>query len=135
MQKSGLDTSPIITDYGYVLPNGNPFTKPLVVSQDGCITDYYDFPAQTYTQTMTACGTCGSINLFIDDSYKDFWGWNSPNVPNTRKVINIGTNRIRFGLYTAMIDDAYAFLVETGQIFFAGKNTSYYGHRNISELS
>ena len=130
-----IPTSPKITNYGYKLPAGNSLTNPLVADSEGCVTDYYYYPPQDYTQTMTAYGTHANINIFLDNTYKDYWGWDAKTNENTRTVINKNSNKIRFGLYTSMIDDAYAFLVETGQILFAGKNTQYYGHQNISELS
>lgn len=65
----------------------------------------------------------------------DYWGWNSRNDEVTRNVININSDAIRFDIYIPMIDRCYAYLVETGQILFAGKNSIYYGHCNISELN
>ena len=41
---------------------------------------------------------------------------------------------ISFSIEVSEIENSYAYLVETGQIIFAGKNTPYYGYTNISEM-
>ena len=52
-----------------------------------------------------------------------------------KECINIGSDAIEITLSMFRLDESYAYIVETGQILFAGKNTPYYGHRNISELN
>lgn len=44
-------------------------------------------------------------------------------------------SQITFDVDTRYVDDAYMYDKTTGDIFFAGKNTPYYGMRNISEAS
>ena len=44
-------------------------------------------------------------------------------------------DRIRFCVDENYLDDSYMYDVETGQVFFAGVNTPYYGMSNISEAS
>lgn len=42
-------------------------------------------------------------------------------------------NEIRFTVDKRCLDDAYMYDYTSGQIFFAGKNTPYYGMSNVSE--
>ena len=51
-------------------------------------------------------------------------------------AINNGNDvHISFSIQLSKIDDVYAYHKGTGQIFFVGKNTIYYRHKNISELN
>lgn len=63
----------------------------------------------------------------------DYWTLGVTQSP--RKFINIGSDAIAITLSMFRLDESYAYIVETGQILFAGNNTPYYGHRNISELN
>ena len=43
--------------------------------------------------------------------------------------------QITFSLDTRYLDDAYMYDATTGQVWFAGVNTPYYGMSNISEAN
>lgn len=53
----------------------------------------------------------------------------------TRYTLASPYTKIAFSVDIRYLDDAYMFDAETGQVFFAGVNTPYYGMRNISEAS
>lgn len=131
MMPHGLDTSPVIEFVGKSLPNGN---KEYVDNDDCLITILYNYPTSSVPQTMTAYGLTNNIHTYADGRYKDYWGWGAVSQPVTRNVINSNTNGIRCTIHKTRLNECYAFLVETGQILFAGKNSIYYGHKNISEL-
>ena len=44
-------------------------------------------------------------------------------------------NQMAFTLATGYEEDSYAYVLDTGYIIFAGRNTKYYGKSNISEVS
>lgn len=131
-----LDTSPRIAAYDKAFPSGK---GSLVDRTDSCVTEIYDYPEQSYIQTIAMYGRDDNfsstfLRVYRDGDYKDYWG--EPRSSEiTRNCINKSTNGIAFTLQTSKLNDCYAYFVETGQIFFAGKNSIYYGHRNISELN
>lgn len=134
---SVIDTSPRIAEFNKRLNAGNPATKPPVDYEGACITDYYDYPAQTTTQTICMSGKMDIIQsylmIFQDGTYKDYWG--QPNDGASKACINGNSNQIKFTLDMSKLDDSYAYIVGTGQILFAGRNTQYYGHTNVSEIA
>ena len=136
MQKSNvLDTSPVIIQNGVKYPNGNPETNPLIADEICSITDYYDVPFSTMSAlSVTDYGLYGNIISFNGDTYRDWWGADSRNAEQTKTGIPSRSTRSAFTVVTSMIDDCYCYITSTGQIVFAGKNSIYYGHRNISEL-
>ena len=67
--------------------------------------------------------------VFDDDSGDYYYG----------PVVNIGSGskiikKIRISMETSKIADSYAYDEKTGQIFFAGQNTAYYGYININDM-
>ena len=133
MQKTKLDTSPIIREYN---TEYNPYNLSPVYADGFCTTVVYQYPILTATATIAYYGTDGRNMILLKNDaavYMDYWRLTHPD--NPRKCMNAGSDGAMFTLNMEMIDDCYAYLVETGQIFFAGKNTPYYGHRNISELN
>lgn len=103
-----------------------------------CVSSLYEYPAQTSFQTIVAtgltAGTDGVMRTYIDGVYKDYWGTQITD-DWERTCVNSYTNGLRVTLQMDRLDDCYLYLKETGQILFAGKNSIYYGHRNISELN
>ena len=67
-------------------------------------------------------------DIFKDGDYVDYW---SP----TNIKLNANSNGIGVTISNSRIDDAYMYINDSGQILFAGKNTIYYGHRNINEIN
>lgn len=134
-QKSGLDTSPIIAQYGVKNPSGNPATKPYIVDNSYCVTEIYAYTAYAERQTLRLFGGNGNIILYQDGVYKDYWNFNGESEEHKWGVINANTNGISCSLKISLIDDSYAIMEKSGEILFAGKNSIYYGHRNISELN
>ena len=135
MRKSGLDTSPIIAHYGVKNPSGNPATKPYIVDENYCVTALYSYTPMNVRQTIRFYGGNGNAILYTDETYKDYWNFNGESNEHKWNIINANTNQISCTLKISMLDDSYLWLEESGEILFAGKNSIYYGHRNISELN
>jgi hypothetical protein len=64
-----------------------------------------------------------------------YWSTISTGEERTHGRIDVGSDCFAATIQTDMIDDCYLINRNTGEIFFAGKNSIYYGHRNISELN
>ena len=144
MMPHGIDTSPKIAAYGKACALAN--TGERDVPYDS-ITDWYVFAPKTIGQLTIYYETPAAL-IRNDGNYQFYainaestmirdWYYNTSATNKTRTIgwTNFTLQEIRFTVITANIDDVYAYVVETGQIFFAGKNTIYYGHRNISELN
>ena len=128
-QEAVLDTSPIIALYNKGISVRNDVDK-----EDFCITQRYYYPPSDVVQTLAYYGTDGAqCRVYKNDVYMDYWTLAPAQSP--RKFINIGSEAIAITLNMFKLDESYAYIVETGQILFAGKNSIYYGHRNISELN
>lgn len=131
----GLNTSPRIAQYGVKNPSGNPATKPYIEDANYCVTVIYSYTSSASRQTLELYGGNGNIILYADGTYKDYWNFNGESQPHRWNVINANTNGISCSLKISMLADSYAFMVETGEILFAGRNSIYYGHRNINDLN
>lgn len=132
MAKSNvLDTSPVILEHGKRYERGNV----IQVASDRCITDFYDFVSTTSDDRyIYSYGIAFSILVFSNGEYKDYWNYESPDGEKLTIGLNVGCNQVKFTLIESLLDDCYVYQVTTGKIFFAGKNSIYYGHRNISEV-
>lgn len=86
------------------------------------------FTPSTSVQWPVYSGLYLEIEIFRDGQYLDYWGLSAPR-------LNANSNGVAVTLKESEIDDAYLYVRDSGEIIFAGKNTIYYGHRNISELS
>ena len=136
--KKVIDTSPKIAEYG-VCWNRTQGGK--TANDNWCITEWYDFNP-LYHGVMHVSGYVGADNAFItfqyegvyDNSniYKDWYYF----VGQSRVIggLNVTVNKITFSIEVTKIDDAYAYIEETGQILFAGKNSPYYGYTNINDM-
>ena len=143
MMPHGIDTSPKIAEYGKACAYATTGERDY---SNACITDWYQFyPQQSglltiyYEMLNGYSRRDGNYQFYALDAVQTLRDWYY-NLSETNKTRVIGWNgftlqEIRFTIITANIDDVYAYVVETGQIFFAGKNTPYYGHRNIFELN
>lgn len=86
------------------------------------------FTPSTSVQWLAFSGLYKEFNIFKDGQYVDYWGFVAPR-------LNANSNGVAVTLKENEIDDAYLYVIDSGEIIFAGKNTPYYGHRNISELN
>lgn len=135
-----LDTTPKIAEYGKYWNRTFGSTS---VNANWCITDWYDVVDTPGESRITSInGYIGTDATTITFQYyltNGTTNWYYFAGTNPRRVIaNPATYRISkisFSIQITEIDNSYAVVVETGQILFAGKNTQYYGHRNISDLS
>ena len=133
MQTGEIDTSPIIEYYDKGLANGGLNDVP-----GCCTTVMYEYPAQTFMQTYVGTGGWGAnqglLLIFENGTQIDWWGTSSQD-NYERQCIDANSNGLKISLQMNRLDDAYMYLKETGQILFAGRNSIYYGHRNINELN
>ena len=141
MQKSVIDTSPVILEYDKRY-NNNGSTS----ASDGmCITKVYEIPEVLQRRLrITAYGTSPSMINYFNGTYKDYWNRDTTSSESTVIMMSVGCNQITFTLKTSMLDDCYTYIEKydnsdtptySGMILFAGRNTPYYGHLNINELS
>ena len=132
MQKSVLDTSPIILEYGKRYKTRGD----IVEETDSCITIAYDYEAvRNDDRYLTHYGLRPTMIDYENGVYKDYWNYDSKNAELLSVPLILTANQIAFTIYESMLDDCYAYQSYTGKIFFAGKNSIYYGHKNISELN
>ena len=104
-----------------------------------CVTIWYK-PKIQQTGEITICDNQSEADhhvyqyLFSNDT-RDWFYRGSDNKRQIRNANNtLYLSEIRFSVKTEEIDDAYAYVVETGEIFFAGKNTPYYGYTNLNQM-
>jgi len=142
-----VDTEPIIETYGaYIGSNG------AITASGGnyCVTKIYPFDTAKqsyldngktkisirYIMMSDKSMTNGRIGWYIDNTYKA----NTYVYPKVQKTVGSANredaatnhyNGVRFTLDSTHLDDSYAYFLSTGDIIFAGKNTKYYGHKNI----
>lgn len=137
MMPHGLDTTPIIDEYG-VYWSRTYGQK--TANADWCVTQFYDVVGAPYGN-VNIQGFVGADSINVTFQYtfsNNSTGWYYFAGTNPRRI-PAGTDRritsISFSIQQTEIDNSYVYIVETGQILFAGKNSIYYGHRNISELN
>ena len=134
MQSGEIDTSPIIEYYNKGLATWGGFND----APGCCVTALYTYPKKSVTQTCVTTGGWGTVNgvmiVYKDGDCVDYWGTNSQD-NYERACINSNSNGLRISLNMSRLDDAYLYIKDTGQILFAGRNSIYYGHRNINELN
>lgn len=139
-QNKVLDTSPRIAEQGKYW---NRTFGSTTSNANWCITGWYDVIDETcdprYTTINGYVGTDSSSITFQYNLTNGTTNWFYFAGVNPRRVLSreveYRLTSISFSIEIAEIDNSYAFIVETGQILFAGRNTIYYGHTNISELS
>lgn len=130
-----IDTSPIIAGTGALDTEGG------VVAKDGlCYTDFYDLVdgaknITIYMADLEGISTSGYGKLQCwnaNDECTSYWSaTSSKNTEHTYAADN-DTTKFRTTLFINGIDDSYAYDSSTGHIYFAGKNTKYYGLTNIN---
>ena len=133
--KKTIDTSPRILQYGVRYGNGNPATKPLIEDNNYCITDKYEYEPQSTKQTLVTNGIGNTLLVFgTTGEYMDYWVWPNTADGTQRTVINVNSGMLSCCILISALDTTYAYLKETGQILFAGKNSPYYGYTNINDM-
>lgn len=132
MRKPPLDTSPRIAEYGKHLNRSNTDTT---VSANYCYTEWYDLNFESYTKlTMNYARMPESAGITYQYRNTETGAADWYYFPN-KKTIEVKFNQIRFSIAISHLRDCYLYFQETGEILFAGKDTIYYGHRNISEIT
>lgn len=136
MQEAVLDTSPVIIQTGVRYNSGNPATKPLLVYQNCGITGVYRYATAPGRQHIVLYKVNSYLIVYKNNGteYMDYWSPVTYNQEQEGSFVNGGSDGMAFSIFLDGIDDSYAYISETGEILFAGKNSIYYGHRNISEL-
>lgn len=129
--KKVIDTSPKIVAYDSTYGiNGN------IVNAEGyCCTALYSYLPMQIKGTIAYYGTSGKIMVLYKNNGSvkvDYWILQNEQSPRT--CINVGTDSAVFTLEMSKLPDCYAYIVDTGQILFAGKNSLYYGYTNINDM-
>lgn len=131
---AALDNSPAIAGEGAGLDgegnvvNGYP---------DLCYTEFYELQPGTTSVTIffarsTEITTGGNVKMQYWDASRQVEYWTVGTNPNREKAYKVadGATRFRTTLARLDTDDSYAY-DDTGHVYFAGKNTQYYGKKNI----
>jgi hypothetical protein len=133
-----VDTSPKIAEYGKACATSNTGER---VSATNCITEWYTFdPKQVgrlsiyYFDNNVVYPRNDANYQYVSEGGNRNWYYRGSNFTRTIGWDNDTLHQIRFTILTENIDDVYAYVVETGQIFFAGKHTPYYGYTNINDM-
>ena len=123
--------------------------KPYLQAKDGCaVTDFIDAgtsgnfvyfnPSTPSIWDTSSNSNCGNLLIFStlseSSAYSDWWNCG---MAGQQKSVTISSTKryIRLNIPMENLDGAYAYSSATGKIHYAGKNTPYYGHTNISEVS
>lgn len=119
-------------------------SPPYLTSQNGvAATDFiyagttgkfvYFNPSDT---TIAPSGVIGTLLQYdsdnVNSSYTDWWNCR---MNREEKSIALGSNKkfIRLNLSMEQMSGAYAYNSATGQVYYAGINTPYYGKTNIND--
>ena len=135
-QTGPVDTSPIIVEYDKALnSSGGVYTYAIT---GGCYTDFYTIPEGATNVTLymadsesVAFSSSGKLQFWNDTKQVEYWSAASNKNQEKSYVTADGATRFRTSLATNGIEDSYAYDSATGYIYFAGKNTQYYGMTNI----
>ena len=128
-----LDTSPAIAKTGYSLYSDGGE----IATDGGCYTSFY--PLQSGAKTLTMYLADSVDVAFSSGGKMQFWDaaqqveyWSAMSHRNTEHafIIANGATRFRTSLVLTDVESSYAY-DDTGHIYFAGKNTKYYGKENI----
>ena len=127
---------------GYKLNRGT--AKPyLVVASGFAVTDFiYLGTTGTFKwwapQTAKDTGASGSVlghalqYAAVDGNYTDWW---NNKLDGAFHSFGLSANKcyVRFGFDPDTMADLYAWNTSTGEVYFAGINTPYYGKTNIND--
>lgn len=139
------DTTAEIETQGYVLTmNGGSYVVEnggitITYTMDSATTSLY--PAGVIVQDGLFSTSTGVLTIYNSGTYVNYvdevnrWG-KAPAASYTeyKKSWSVNTyNQIKFSVDTRYLADSYMYDYNTGQVWFAGSNTPYYGMSNISE--
>lgn len=132
-----LDTSPAIAKTGYSLNS----TGGERVTDGGCYTSFYPLQSGAKTLTMyiadsvdVAFSAGGKMQFWNAAQQVEYWSAMAYRNKEYAFVIANGATRFRTSLALADIENSYAH-DDTGHVYFAGKNTQYYGKENIHDTA
>ena len=129
--KKVIDTSPIIVAYDSEYVSDGSTRQ----SVGFCCTALYSYLPMQTKGTIAFYGTSGkNMVLYRNNGSQRVDYWVLYNAQSPRTCINVGTDSAVFTLETSKLPDCYAYIVDTGQILFAGKNSPYYGYTNINDM-
>ena len=142
-QNNVLDTSPVVEENGVYWSRTFGQTAE---NTNWCVTKFYgiDDPYTGQARTTNINGFIGAdtnqitFQYYLVNGSTKSTNWYYFAGTNPRRALGSTVSRltsISFSIQKSELPNSYAYIVETGQILFAGRNTIYYGHRNISELS
>lgn len=132
---TALDTSPVIAKTGYSLysDGGEWRTK----TDGACYTDFYALKAGAKSLTLYIADSVqvgfsagGKMQFWDATQQVEYWSPMSFRNSEHAFIIKDGATRFRTSLALADVESSYAY-DDTGHIYFAGKNTKYYGKENI----
>lgn len=128
-----IDTSPIIKAYNsYYTRNGS-------IAEDNawCITELYHYQTKANDTELYSYGLAPFLVVFKNggDTFVDYWTVTSYATAQKKGKLDAGSDCAGFTISQSHLNDCYCYEVDSGNILFAGKNSIYYGHTNISELS
>ena len=122
----------------------NDTNPPYLVSQSGvAATDFIDAGTTGnfvyFNPTDTTIAPSGAIGNLLqynsDNAESPFKGWWNCRMSGDEKSIALDANKrfIRLNLSMEKMSGAYAYNSTTGQVYYAGVNTPYYGKKNIND--
>ena len=117
---------------------------PYLVSQNGvAATDFIDAGTtgnfvyfNPIDATIAPSGTIGSLLQYNSDNAESpFTNWWNCRMSGDERSIALDANKqfIRLNLSMEQMSGAYAYNSATGQVYYAGKNSPYYGKTNIND--
>lgn len=129
VESGGIDTSPRIAEYGKRLHHETE----IIDDADCCYTVWYNF------DTVISSDGSFSWDGYINTNLQSMWV--SENISGSKyyyytykTFYPANTCKIRFTLPINGLDNCYAYNNTDGQIWFAGRNTLYYGYTNINDM-
>jgi len=129
----GIDTSPrILQSERFYGRDGN-----LNYSATDCASEIYTYNPVSSVRNIYSYGLTPYMVIFKDggQTFMDWWSVSTGSTPSQAGRLNANSDGVGFSIAQSMIDVCYAYIVESGDIIFAGRNSIYYGHRNINELN
>jgi hypothetical protein len=133
MREPVIDTSPKIAEYGKRLNRSTGITN----ETGSCYTEWIDAnPVSNTTDVSTQSALVfGGVPVSTTYVYQfelpngsyDYWYTSKPLAGKSAK-------RYRFTLNTSTLCSAFCYNKVSGQIYFAGKDTQYFGYTNINDM-
>lgn len=143
-------TASILQSGAYYYDVGN--THAVREAENAAITVLYDLDAATTALSLSGVivndgiitsTSIGTLRVYKDGESVTYWGmygrWAKEPADSYTEYSKATTvsefNQISFTVDSRYLDDSYMYDGVTGQVYFAGVNTPYYGMSNISEAS